>query len=691
MRSGNIAVRIVALAMLFIVFSVATSSWLIYRQIKGSLEKSLGNELLSVVTSLGPLIDEDLHNVIFIDDDGVLVTEEEFELIREQLVQVKVNNGFEGPGSPIYTMRPAFDFDSTNELEFTVMTDRDESGNYFVGNRYPAQPHQLEALEGSPAVTGVYGDSEGVWISAAAPLLDGSKRIVGLVQADRHVDFFYVQARREAMSILLTAIVVVLVAGILALVVGSRAVGRLVIVPARAAIDHARAISEGDFSERIQVAAQGELATLVESLNVMTEELQRVGELAERVAQGRLPEALTPRSERDRLRQSLASMSSYLSNMASVAERISEGDLTAGVHVDSEDDVLGTAFQRMVNRLQALVSEVQMMADQVASAATEISASAAHSAEMADRALGSTEGLKSTMESMSESITSILGKGSKKDGASIEEMGTSIRMIADNVEELASVAHDASVATSSGREAMTRANAGMTDIRATIASAAENIEALGGEAGSIRQIVTVIEDIADQTNLLVLNAAIEAARAGEHGAGFAVVSDEVRKLAERSAHSASEIAAIVSTIESRVRSAVTKMVSSTNSVEEGIARTADVTAALEKIDLVVSRLHRFSIEIEKATSVQARGAETIAESARRIESGADDVGKTVAIMQNTVAANASSVSQLALAAQPLSDQADRLHELLSRFRVNDSKQKAPTRPPAIARSGAEFP
>jgi len=118
------------------------------------------------------------------------------------------------------------------------------------------------------------------------------------------------------------------------------------------------------------------------------------------------------------------------------------------------------------------------------------------------------------------------------------------------------------------------------------------------------------------------------------------------------------------------------MVSSTKSVEEGIARTADVTAALEKIDLVVSQLHQFSKEIEKTTSVQARGAETIAESARRIEAGADDVGKTVATLQNTVAANASSVSQLALAAQPLSDQADRLHELLSRFRVNNGKQEA---------------
>lgn len=675
--------------MLFIVFSVGTSSWLIYRQIETSLEKSLGNELLSVVTSLGPLIDGNLHNVIFVDDDGVLVTEEEFELIRKQLVQVKLNNEFKGPGSPIYTMRPAFDFDTTNELEFTVMTDRDDSGDYFVGNRYPAQPHQLEALQGAPAVTGVYEDGEGVWISAAAPVLDSAKQVVGLVQADRHVDFFYARARREATSILVTAMVVVLAAGVLALVVGSRVIGRLVIVPAKAAVDHARAISEGDFSERIQVAAEGELATLLESLNVMTDELQSVGELAERVAEGRLPDALEPRSDRDRLRRSLGAMSSYLSNMASVAERIAEGDLTSAVRVASRDDVLGTAFQRMVERLQALVSEVQMMADHVASAATEISASAVHSAEMAENALGSTEGLMSTMELMSGSITSILGKAGHEDGASIEEMGSSIRMIANNVEELASVARDASLATSSGREAMTRANDGMMDIRSAMGSTSGIIEALGGEAGNIRQIVDVIEDIAQQTNLLALNAAIEAARAGEHGAGFAVVSDEVRKLAERSAHSASEIAAIVSTIESRVQSAVAKMASSTTSVEEGIARTADVNAALENIDLVVSRLHRFSIEIEKATSVQAKGAETIAESARRLEAGANDVGKTVATMKNTVAANASSVSQLALAAQPLSDQADRLYQLLSRFRVDNGKEKSAALYHPIRHAGRE--
>jgi len=249
-------------------------------------------------------------------------------------------------------------------------------------------------------------------------------------------------------------------------------------------------------------------------------------------------------------------------------------------------------------------------------------------------------------------------------------MGHSIRKIADNVEELASVAEDASNATSSGRDAMSRANDGMNDIRTTIGGAADIIEALGEQAGSIRQIVVVIEDIAEQ-NLLALNAAIEAARAGEHGAGFAVVSEEVRKLAVRSAASASEIAAIVENIDGRLSNAVDKMASSHKSVEEGIARATEVNEALERIDRVVGRLHKFSIELEEATLVQVQGAETIAESARDLEAGTADLGGTLATMRSSIAANAASVSQLAEAARPLSEQAERLHVLLSRFRVGN--------------------
>ena len=113
------------------------------------------------------------------------------------------------------------------------------------------------------------------------------------------------------------------------------------------------------------------------------------------------------------------------------------------------------------------------------------------------------------------------------------------------------------------------------------------------------------------------------------------------------------------------------MASSHKSVEEGIARATEVNEALERIDRVVGRLHRFSIELEEATLVQVEGAETIAESARDLESGTADLGGTLATMRSSVAANAARVSQLAQAARPLSEQAERLHALLSRFRVGE--------------------
>jgi len=465
------------------------------------------------------------------------------------------------------------------------------------------------------------------------------------------------------------ALIAIALCAIIAAYTLSRAVTRMVVRPVRAATKHAQAISRGELSGSIEVPARDELADLVQSLNSMSTELRHVAELADKVALGHLPEALRPRSEQDRLRHSLEDMTKYLNDMSQRAEQIAKGALAARDKAASPEDVLGRAFDVMVKNLHTLLVEVQSLANHTASASAEIAASAEQSARTGEQSTRSAERLMDILSQMSQTIGSIAGEDERDGSSSLEQMSGSIRSTAGNVDLLVLVAGEAAQSTASGRKAMDQASTGMGKIQSAIGTAAETVEALGARAENIGQIVGVIEDIAEQTNLLALNAAIEAARAGEHGAGFAVVADEVRKLAERSSMSASEIADLIRDIDGRVRSAVSVMTSSSGTVEEGIGRTIEVGKALESIDQVVGELNRLSKEIESATSIQADGAEKIAESARNLHQGTTEVMATTRAMQNVVHQNASSASQLAGSAQSLSGQVEQLHQHLSRFRL----------------------
>jgi signal transduction histidine kinase/DNA-binding response OmpR family regulator len=269
LRRITLRQRLTGLALAMMTLCMGTACVLDYQQAKNLLEERFGKELLSIVVSIAPLIDGDIVARLEHDAEGELVNPDDFDQLRALLLKVKDANGLKSVGSPLYIMRTAEDFESTDELEFVVMTDRDDNGQFFVGNRYPALQHHRKALGGTAATTGVYKDSLGLWISAAAPVRDSRGQVVGFVQADRPISHFYSDVRRQALSMFAV--------GIASLVLGSIFawwVARGIVKPIHELVNATESLAKGDLERPVKLSCTDELGDLGASINEMARQLR---------------------------------------------------------------------------------------------------------------------------------------------------------------------------------------------------------------------------------------------------------------------------------------------------------------------------------------------------------------------------------------------------------------------------------
>lgn len=193
----------------------------------------------------------------------------------------------------------------------------------------------------------------------------------------------------------------------------------------------------------------------------------------------------------------------------------------------------------------------------------------------------------------------------------VNQMSRSIVQVSENAAESTAVAEQSLVTARRGGDAVRDAIAGMNVIRDQIQETSKRIKRLGESSQEIGEIVDLISDITEQTNVLALNAAIQAAAAGEAGRGFSVVAEEVQRLAERSAQATRRIGAIVKTIQSDTQDAVNAMEASTQGVVQGAARSDAVGVSLAEIESVSDQLARLIQNISDATRSQARTAEQV--------------------------------------------------------------------------------
>ena len=323
----------------------------------------------------------------------------------------------------------------------------------------------------------------------------------------------------------------------------------------------------------------------------------------------------------------------YMIELADASKEIAANNLTVRVVPRSDRDVLGNAFSTMISNLSNMISELTDNASQLVSASTEIASSA---------------------EQMSRGTQQQTDQTAQVSSA-VEEMTATIVESSKNAGEASGMAREAATSATEGTRVVAQTIEGMNRIAKVVTDSATSIQELSKSSDQIGEIISVIDDIADQTNLLALNAAIEAARAGEQGRGFAVVADEVRKLAERTTKATKEITDMIKGIQNDTKGAVVSMEQGIREVDGGKLLADQAGESLNSILGYAQRVQDMIQQIASAAEQQSAASEQIA---RNVES-----------IANVTRENSSGVEQSASAAEQLNRQAEGLKAMVSKFRI----------------------
>jgi twitching motility protein PilJ len=393
-----------------------------------------------------------------------------------------------------------------------------------------------------------------------------------------------------------------------------------VAAPVKQLVEFAEQSLAGDFRARLPEGNKDDFGYIATNLNLAAEKASKAmqDEAAQRDLQRSVTEFLT------------------------IVSQIARGDLTLRGSVTS--DALGN----VVDSVNYMLDNFTQVLRRVRDAANDVSTSA-------NQILIASEAMATGATQQDHEITNT--------SSAVEELTVSMKQVSNNAEASAEAARRALDAAEQGNRSVRDTLEGMQRIRSSVQATGKKIKSLGDRSLEISEIINVINDITEQTNLLALNAAIEAARAGEAGRGFAVVADEVRKLAEHSRTATKDIAALIKAIQAETNEAVVVMEEGTREVEVG-ARLADQAGkALEAISAVVRQSAELVQEISLASKQQVRGTEGVA--------------NAMQIISNITRQTSQGARQTARSMEQMVKMSEQLNEALSQFRVQVAATQAP--------------
>jgi len=405
-------------------------------------------------------------------------------------------------------------------------------------------------------------------------------------------------------------------------------VQRTITLPIEDLTHVAEQVREGNLAARSTVVQTDEVGHLADSMNQMIAAQEAGRQSLQRERQ----HAETLRTEAENQQ---AYLRQEFDRIASVIQTVTSGDLRPRIEVAKKDAIgqLQEQINMLIGDFAALVQEVRTANERVSEAADTVGTAAQ---QMTAGASNQADQLRAA-------------------AAAVEEMSVTAEQSSRFAEQANALAKDATHMTEQGADAFTRTTQALERLATLVKDSSSHVGSLGASSEVIGQIVSVIDDIARQTNLLALNAAIEAARAGEHGQGFAVVAEEVRKLAERTAGATREIAQKIERIQHDTREVVTSMDKGNQEAEGALGQARTASVLLDKIVVGIKAVEQRIDEMALSNEQQAQASTSVAQ----------NVDAVHAVSVQTQA----STERLALVAAQVAEQAEAQHRVVARFTV----------------------
>lgn len=398
-------------------------------------------------------------------------------------------------------------------------------------------------------------------------------------------------------------------------------------------------VSEHNYEIRTEIESGDEIGKLAQTLDEM---ILQVGSSTETIASERNEMREKADNAIAAAREKQLYLEEHLARVFNALRKIQQRNLSERLHHDQDDEIgqLVETYNAMRNDLADIIQVLQEEADGIAEAASSIATS--------------TEEMSLTVSEQSMQIREV--------AVAMEEMNATIGETANNTTQAANLVEATIHNTNEGREAMHHTIDGMRRIAEVVEKSSGVMGKLGESSEKIGSVVNVIEEIADQTNLLALNAAIEAARAGEAGRGFAVVADEVRKLAERTQTATREIGKMITDIQADTATAVSSSKTAAAEVEQGIELANNAGSALEQIVENISNVGQVFAQIAAASEQQSATSNDVARSIETVSAASEE--------------STTAIHSVAQSVSGLNEQAEKLKALSSTFVLSDRRTLA---------------